>query len=100
MTAAMQHTDPAPETEVLKNEIENLSRKKRKAIDLMLDDLLSKEDLKKQTEYYDEEIARLTKEIADMQNVGAAHQKQLDGIRNYIQEVNRTAEHDSEATAF
>ena len=57
----------------LKIEIENLSRKKRKAIDLMLDDMLSKEDLKKQTEYYDEEIARLTKEISDMQNVGAAH---------------------------
>ena len=96
----MQRTDPTPETESLKNEIENLSRKKRKAIDLMLDDMLSKEDLKKQTEYYDEEIARLTKEIANMQNVGAAHQKQLDGIRNYIQEVNKTAEHDSEDTAF
>ena len=96
----MQHTDPTPETESLKIEIENLSRKKRKAIDLMLDDMLSKEDLKKQTEYYDEEIARLTKEISDMQNVGAAHQKQLDGIRNYIHEVNKTAEHDSEDTAF
>ena len=96
----MQHTDPTPETESLNNEIENLSRKKRKAIDLMLDDLLSKEDLKKQTEYYDEEIARLTKEIADMQNVGAVHQKQLDEIRNYIREVNKTAEHASEDTAF
>ena len=43
-----------------KAEIENLVRKKRKAIDLMLDELISKEDFKKQTEFYNSEIARLT----------------------------------------
>ena len=84
--------------EPLKEEIENLGRKKRKAIDLMLDDLLSKDDLKKQTEFYDSEIARLTEKIAESQNVGAAHQKQLDGIRNYIKQVNNTAGMDTDST--
>ena len=82
----------------LKEEIENLSRKKRKAIDLMLDDLISKDDLKKQTEFYDSEIARLTAKISESQNVGAAHKKQLDGIRSYIKQVNYTADIDTNST--
>ena len=94
----IQNNEPAVNYEPLKVEIENLSRKKRKAIDLMLDDLISKDDLKKQTEFYDSEIARLTEKIAESQNVGAAHQKQLDGIRNYIKQVNETAGMDTDST--
>ena len=96
----MQKADPTPDTEPLKIEIENLSRKKRKAIDLMLDDLLSKEDLKKQTEYYDTEITRLTQEITDKQDVGALHQRQVDALKEYIAKVNLTADHDSEDCNF
>ena len=96
----IQQIKPASDIEPLKAEIENFSRKKRKAIDLMLDDLITKEDLKQQTEFYDSEIARLTQEIADRQDIGSAHQKQLDAIRNYIQQVNQTAEQNSEDTAF
>lgn len=96
----IQRNEPAVNCEPLKEEIENLSRKKRKAIDLMLDDLISKDDLKKQTEFYGSEIARLTEEIAESQNVGAAHQKQLDGIRSYIKQVNDTAEMDTNSTAI
>ncbi len=94
----IQKNEPAVNCEPLKEEIENLSRKKRKAIDLMLDDLISKEDLKKQTEFYDSEIARLTAKISESQNVGAAHKKQLDGIRSYIKQVNDTAEIDTDST--
>ena len=64
----------------------------------MLDDLISKEDLKKQAEFYDSEIALLTEKIAESQNVGAAHQKQLDGIRNYIKQVNETAGMNTDST--
>ena len=94
----IQRNEPAVNCEPLKKEIESLSRKKRKAIDLMLDDLISKDDLKKQTEFYDSEIARLTEKIAESQNVGAAHQKQLDGIHSYIKQVNNTAEIDTDST--
>ena len=94
----IQSNEPAVNCNHLKEEIENLNRKKRKAIDLMLDDLISKDDLKKQTEFYDTEIARLTEKIVESQNVGAAHQKQLDGIRNYIKQVNDTAGMDTDST--
>ena len=96
--AIMQQSEPAVNTQPLKDEIENLTKKKRKAIDLMLDELISKEDLKYQTEYYDSEIARLTEQIAASQNVSEAHKKQLEAIRNYIAQVNRTAEIDTDST--
>lgn len=96
--AIMQQNEPAVNTQPLKDEIENLTKKKRKAIDLMLDELISKEDLKQQTEYYDSEIARLTEQIAASQNVSEAHKKQLEAIRNYIAQVNRTAEIDTDST--
>lgn len=96
--AIMQQNEPAVNTQPLKDEIENLTKKKRKAIDLMLDELISKEDLKQQTEYYDGEIARLTEQIAASQNVGEAHRRQLEAIRNYIAQVNRTAEIDTDST--
>lgn len=63
----------------------------------MLDELISKEDLKKQTEYYDGEIARLTEQISASQNVSETHRKQLESIRNYIAQVNRTAEIDTDS---
>ena len=94
----MQQHEPSVNIEPLKAEIENLKKKKHKAIDLMLDELISKEDLKKQTEFYDSEIARLTEEIAESQNVGAAHQNQLDKIREYITQVNLTADMDTDST--
>lgn len=43
-------------------------------------------------------IARLTEKIAESQNVGAAHKKQLDGISSYIKQVNDTAEMDTDST--
>ncbi len=43
----VQQSEPASDIEPLKAEIENLSRKKRKAIDLMLDDLLAETSLYK-----------------------------------------------------
>ena len=94
----IQQNEPSANVEPLKAEIENLGRKKRKAIDLMLEELISKEDLKKQTEFYDSEIARLTEEIAASQDVSSAHRKQIDGIRNYIKQVNSTAEMDTDST--
>ncbi|MBP5433471.1 recombinase family protein [Ruminococcus sp.] len=96
----VQQCEPKADTEPLKAEIENLSRKKRKAIDMMLEELLSREDLKKQVDYYDGEIARLTQEIADKQDINAVHQRQFDSIKEYIKQVNLTAEHDSDDTEF
>lgn len=56
----------------------------------MLGDLLSKEDLKEQANFYDSEIARLTNEITENQNIGEAQKKRLDGIRKYIEKIKST----------
>ena len=54
----------------------------------MLEELITKEDLKKQTTYYDSEIVRLTEQMTKMQNTaeiqqrkGAEVQKMLDYFR-------------------
>ena len=63
----MQSLEPTFDAEPLKAEIDTLNKKKRKAIDLMLDELITKEELKQQTAYYDEEISKITETIAARQ---------------------------------
>ena len=78
----------------LKNEIEMLKEKKRKAIDLMLEELISKDDLKQQTDFYDAEITRLTEKIAENQNTEAQRQKQIDGIKAAMERIKNVADCD------
>ena len=66
--------DPVP----LKDEIAKYKTKKQKAIDLMLDELITKDDLKKQTAFDDSEIVRLTEKIAKCSNIAAQQNAQLD----------------------
>ena len=94
----MQSIEPTFDAEPLNAEIEALNKKKRKAIDLMLDELITKEELKQQTAYYDDEISKLSETIAARQNVADAHKKQLDAIRNYISMVKKTADMDTDST--
>ena len=56
-TKLMQQNDIRVDVQPLKEQIESFNLKKRKAIDLMIDDLITKEDLRQQTEYYDKEIS-------------------------------------------
>lgn len=83
--------DPSP----LKAEIAKLEAKKQKAIDLMLDELITKDDLVKQNTYYDSEITRLTEEIAQGQNTSAQQNAQLDEIRNTIRQIKSLSEHET-----
>ena len=84
----------------LKQEIEKLENKKHKAIDLMLDDLISKDDLKKQTEIYDREIAQLTEEIAKNQNIAAKHDSQMAEINKAIENMRKLADSDTNSKEF
>lgn len=84
----------------LKQEIEKLENKKHKAIDLMLDDLISKDDLKKQTEIYDNEIARLTEEIAKNQDIAAKHDSQMAEINKAIENMRKLADSDADSKEF
>ena len=94
----MQQNDVRVDVQPLKEQIEGFNLKKRKAIDLMIDGLITKEDLKKQTEYYDDEILKLTEQIAKSQDINTAHKQQLDRIKSYITDVKKTASSDSDST--
>ena len=81
----------------LKEKIAKLENKKHKAIDLMLDDLISKDDLKKQTEIYDNEIARLTEEIARNQDIAARHNTQMAEIQKTVEYMQKLSDCNSES---
>ena len=81
----------------LKEKIAKLENKKHKAIDLMLDDLISKDDLKKQTEIYDNEIARLTEEITRNQDIAARHNTQMAEIKKTVEYMQKLSDCNSES---
>lgn len=89
---AMQKKSTSADVASLESEIEKLNTKKRNSIDLMLEGLISKDDLKKQTEFYDNEIARLTEEIHQSKDIGNAHARQIKKVREYIDKVKETAD--------
>lgn len=89
---------PPPAIEPIKADIENYNLKKRKAIDLMIDVLITKEDLKQQTEYYDEEISKLSEQLAASQDQNALIKTQINVIKAYVANVNKTASADTNST--
>ena len=64
----------------------------------MLEELISKDDLKQQTEFYDSEITRLTEKITESQNIGALHQKQIDSIKAAMERIKNAADCDADNT--
>ena len=84
--------DPAP----LRAEIESYENKKRKAIDLVLDGLISKDDLTKQTTFYDSEIVRLAEEITKLQNIAENQRNQLSEIEKAIEYIGKLSDADAD----
>lgn len=66
--------------------IDNFEMKKRKAIDLMLDGLITKEDLKIQTEWYTKELERLNKRLAEISQISEseANASQAKKLEQYV----------------
>ncbi len=61
----------------------------------MLEGIISKDDLKAQVNQYDSEIAELSEQIANNSDISRYHQKQLDAIRKYIEQINQTENMDT-----
>lgn len=89
-----KEVDPAP----LRAQIEKVNAKKQNAVDLMLEGIISKEDLKRQVAQYDAEIEELTTKIANGKNMNETHNKQLRAIREYIEQINATGDMDIDST--
>ena len=68
--------------------------KKRKAIDLMLDGLISKEDLQNQTEWYNEELEKLNIQLSDALQKDKSDSRQVNNMEKYIKALDEIMELD------
>ncbi|MBR1752974.1 MAG: recombinase family protein [Ruminococcus sp.] len=85
------------DTTDLEQQISNLSEKKQNAVDLMLEGIISKDDLKDQVTRYDKEIADITEKISMCKNVDEFHSRQLESIRSFIEQINKTSQMDTDS---
>lgn len=72
------------DTVTIQNRITNIEEKKRKALDAMLSDLISEDDFKKQTDWYNSELEQLNHQLTDALNENKAQAMQADNIQRYI----------------
>jgi DNA invertase Pin-like site-specific DNA recombinase len=77
-------TDKKLDTKRITEKMESLNAKKRKAIDLMLDGLITKADLQEQTKWYDEQRAELSELLSNSQNKDKEQAMQIDVFEQYI----------------
>ena len=74
----------------IRQKIDAIEEKKRKSFDAMLEGMLTKEDLKKQTEWYDNELSRLQSLIGENEqnNKQYGRQKeQMDDLEKMLDEI-------------
>ncbi|MFA5659649.1 MAG: recombinase family protein [Oscillospiraceae bacterium] len=88
------------DTAFFHEQIKALNQKKRRAIDLLLDGTISREELKNQTEYYNEEIEEITRKISHATNINAAQRHQIRNIHAYVDEINRMMNYEKEDEAM
>lgn len=82
--------DTAIDEDKIRQKIDAIEEKKRKSFDAMLEGMLTKEDLKKQTEWYDDELSHLQTLIAENEqnNEQYSRQKeQLDDLEKTLDEI-------------
>lgn len=68
----------------IQKKIEKLETKKRQSIDLMLEGLITKEDLKKQTDWYNEELESLNIQLAEALSKDKVQSRQVNDMEQYI----------------
>lgn len=74
----------------VKQKMDAIEEKKRKSFDAMLEGMLSKEDLQKQTEWYDKELAHLQHMIAQSRKNDAFYnmgQKKMEQFQKSLDEI-------------
>lgn len=70
--------------------MEAIEEKKRKSFDAMLEGMFTKEDLKKQTEWYDNELSRLQSLIAENEQNNKKYNRQkeqMDDLEKTLDEI-------------
>ena len=80
----VQHDNIVCDIAPLQEQITAIGKKKEKAIDLMIEGLITKEDLKNQTKKYEAEIAELEQKIYESKNIGDINRRQLETLKEHI----------------
>lgn len=77
-------TEKKPDTKRIREKMDALAAKKRKAIDLMLDGLITKSDLQEQTKWYDEQLAELSESLNTAGKQDKANAVELHEYESYL----------------
>lgn len=85
------------DTKKIQKKIESIESKKRKAIDLMIEGLITKEDLKSQTVWYNEELDRLNAQLAESLSSNKTKARQVNNMEQYIQALDEIMDMDSQS---
>lgn len=92
----IQSINTVVDTANLYEKINQTNEKKTKAYDLVIEGVMSKDDLKLQIAKYDSEIKEIDIEITKAENENSIRQMQLEGISNYIVEIKKMLSFESE----
>lgn len=74
----------------IQHKLDAIEEKKRKSFDAMLEGMITKEDLKKQTEWYDDELSRLQTKLAESKQNSRKYngkKKQIDELEKTLDEI-------------
>ena len=77
-------TEKKPNTKRIQEKMDALADKKKKAIDLMLDGLITRSDLQEQTKWYDEQLAELSESLHAAGKQDKANTAELREYESYI----------------
>jgi len=94
----VQSFRPKDNTETLYKKIESLQKKKTKAINLLLDEIITEHELKEQKKHIDNEISALQDKIDAFINYESEIKKKTKTIEEYIAEIDSIMSYDTEQT--
>ena len=77
-------TEKKPDTKRIQEKMAALADKKKKAIDLMLDGLITRSDLQEQTKWYDEQLAELSESLHTAGKQDKVNTAELREYESYI----------------
>ncbi len=84
---SVQSEVPMVNVELIQKHIADIEGKKAKAIDLLLEGLITKEDLRVQKERYDMEIEQEKKKLQASERMKKEFDKQKENLAGYVQEL-------------
>lgn len=94
----VQSLRPESNTDALYKKIDSLQKKKAKAINLMLDEVITEQELKEQKKHIDSEISEIQSKIDSILNYESEIKKKTKEFEDYIAEIDRIMTYDTKQT--